>query len=114
MKALYSLGDYLQGTRPEGLDVLIVSDMFPSRTEKSADVVFAVAGLVETDGTFLNASGQIKTMSAAAKPPNALLPDWKVVCDIAKKMGASGFDFQTSDDIAREMAASKITENATQ
>ncbi|HET6459165.1 MAG TPA: sulfide/dihydroorotate dehydrogenase-like FAD/NAD-binding protein [Syntrophales bacterium] len=110
VKALYSLGDYLQGTRPEGLDVLIVSDMFPSRTEKSADVVFAVAGLVETDGTFLNASGQIKTLSAAAKAPNALQPDWKVACDIAKKMGASGFDFQTSADIASVMAASKMME----
>jgi len=112
VKALYSLGDYLQDTRPEVLDVLIVSDMFPSRTEKSADVVFAVAGLLETDGTFLNASGQIKPLSAAAMTPKALLPDWKVVCDIAKKMGASGFDFQTSDDIAREMASSKIKETA--
>ncbi|MGZ6220348.1 MAG: 2Fe-2S iron-sulfur cluster-binding protein, partial [Syntrophales bacterium] len=107
VKALYSLGDFLQDTRPKGLDVLIVSDMFPSRTEKSADVIFAVAGLVETDGTFLNASGQVKKMSAHATPPKALLPDWKVVCDIAKKMGASGFDFQTSDDIAKEMATSK-------
>jgi NAD(P)H-flavin reductase/ferredoxin len=110
VKALYSLGDYLEGTRPKELDVLIVADMFPSRTEKSADVVIAVAGLVETDGTFLNASGQIKTMSAAAAAPKGLLPDWKVVCDIAKKMGASGFDFQTSDDIAREMANLNITE----
>ena len=107
VKVLYSLGDFLQDTRPKELDVLIVSDMFPSRTEKSADVIFAVAGLVETDGTFLNASGQVKKMSAHATPPKALLPDWKVVCDIAKKMGASGFDFQTSDDIAKEMATSK-------
>jgi NAD(P)H-flavin reductase len=107
VKALYSLGDFLQDTRPKGLDVLIVSDMFPSRTEKSADVIFAVAGLVETDGTFLNASGQVKRMSAHATPPKALPPDWKVVCDIAKKMGASGFDFQTSDEIAKEMATSK-------
>jgi len=110
VKALYALGDYLQDTRPKGLDVLIVSDMFPSRTEKSADVIFAVAGLVETDGTFLNAAGQIKTMSAQAAAPKMLLPDWKVVCDIAKKMGASGFDFQTSDDIAKEMATSKVKE----
>ena len=109
-KALYSLGDYLGGTRPKGLEVLIVSDMFPSRTEKSADVVFAVAGLAETDGTFLNASGQIKALTAAATPPKALLPDWKVACDIAKKMGAGGFDFKTSEDIAREMATRKITE----
>ncbi len=107
VKALYALGDYLQSTRPKGLDVLIVSDMFPSRTEKSADVIFAVAGLVETDGTFLNASGQIKTMAAQAKAPTALLPDWKVVCDTAKKMGASGFDFQASEDIAEEMTTSK-------
>jgi NAD(P)H-flavin reductase len=111
-KALYSLGDYLGVTRPKGLEVLIVSDMFPSRTEKSADVVFAVAGLAETDGTFLNASGQIKALTAAATPPNALLPDWKVACDIAKKMGAGGFDFKTSEDIAREMATRKLTEKA--
>jgi NADH dehydrogenase/NADH:ubiquinone oxidoreductase subunit G len=110
VKALYSLGDYLGGTRPKGLEVLVVSDMFPSRTEKSADVVFAVAGLAETDGSFLNASGQTKALTAAATPPKALVPDWKVACDIARKMGAGGFDFKSSDDIAREMATRKITE----
>ena len=110
VKALYSLGDYLESARPEGLDVLIVSDMYPSRTEKAADVVFAAAGLLETSGTFLNAAGQIKSISAAVTAPNSLQPDWKIVCDIAKKMGAVGFDFQTSDDIAKEIASLNITE----
>ena len=110
VKALYSVGDYLQGTRPKHLEVLIVSDMFPSRTEKSADVVFAASGLAETDGSFLNPFGVIKSLSAAATPPSGLPPDWKITCDIAKKMGASGFDFQTSNDIAREMAARGIAE----
>ncbi|HUH64986.1 MAG TPA: sulfide/dihydroorotate dehydrogenase-like FAD/NAD-binding protein [Syntrophales bacterium] len=112
VKALYSLGDYLVDTRPKGLEVLIVSDMFPSRTEKSGDVIFASAGLVETEGTFLAASGQIKTMAAAAAPFKFFLPDWKIVCDLATKMGAAGFDFATVADIGKEMAKLKVKEKA--
>ena len=103
VKALYSIGSYLDSVALQGLDLLIVSDLFPSDTQKAADIVIASAALAETTGTFLNASGEIKSITAAATPPNSTMPDWKIACDIAKKMGVSGFDFESTAEINKEL-----------
>ncbi len=103
VKALYSTGNYLEPAVLQRLETIIVADMFPSETEKAADVVIAAAALAETDGTFLNSSGEIKTLTAAGTPPYSLFPDWKIVCDIAQKMGASSFDFESTADINEEL-----------
>jgi len=113
VKALYTLGEFLGESHLKKLKALIVSDLFPSRTEKMADVVIAAAALAEAEGTFLNADGKIKTLSAAATPPNGLLPDWKIVCDIAKKMGtSSGFSFRKASGINRELKKQGFSQEA--
>ncbi len=104
VKALYSTGNYLNEESLKSLEALVVSDMFPSKTEKRADVVIAAAALSETSGSFLNAAGEMKSLIAAATPPKGLFPDWKIACDIAKKMGISGFDFQSTAHINKEMS----------
>jgi NAD(P)H-flavin reductase/NAD-dependent dihydropyrimidine dehydrogenase PreA subunit len=103
VKALYATGDYLDPAAHKGLEALVVSDMFPSESEKAADVVIAAAALTETDGTFLNAAGQMKALAAATTPPDELLPDWKIICDIAAKMGISGFEFSSTAEINKEI-----------
>ena len=104
VRALYSTGNYLEPAVLKRLETIVVSDMFSSETEKAADVVIAAAALAETDGTFLNSSGEIKRLTAVANPPEGLFPDWKIVRDIAQKMGAPGFDFESSADINRELS----------
>jgi NAD(P)H-flavin reductase/ferredoxin len=103
VKALYTLGDFLPASALKKIKALVVTDLFPSRTEKMADVFIAAAALAETDGTFLNAAGKMKTLKAAAIPPDDLLPDWKIVCDIAKKMGATGFGFKTTSGVRKAL-----------
>ena len=103
VKGLYSIGNYSEWIKTERLETLMVVDMFPSRMEKTADVVIAAAVLAETDGTFLNAAREVKTLKAVANSPKDLFPDWKITCDIAKKMGLSGFDFKSTSDINKEL-----------
>ncbi len=110
IKALYSIGNYAEWVAIEKLETLIVSDLFPSRTEKMAEVVIAAAALTEVDGTYLNSSGEIKSLTAASIPPNGLLPDWKIACDIAKEMGIPGFEFKSTADIIKEMSKRVIDE----
>jgi NAD(P)H-flavin reductase/ferredoxin len=112
VKALYSVGHYLDTALLEGLEAIIASDMYPSQTQKAADAVFAAAALAEIDGTFLNDQGEIKSLTAAASPPSGAVPDWKIACDIAVKMGISGFDFQSSADISKEMNTLQTDEKA--
>jgi len=102
-KAVFTTGDLLDAGLLEKLDVTITADIFPSVAAESADVVFGAAVLAETDGTFLTTSGEIRALSAAAKPPDDIFPDWKIICDLARKMGSSGFDFDSTADIRKEL-----------
>jgi len=110
VKAIFTTGNYPDSTLIEELETLIIADMFPSENEKSAKVVFASAALMEVDGTFLNAKGKIESLSAAATPPKNVYPDWKIVCDIAGKMGASEFKYSSIVDIEKEINQEGIKE----
>lgn len=112
VKALYSVGNYADWIGIEKVETQIVVDIFPSRMEKSADVVIAAAVLVETDGTFLNSAGDVKTLKAVANSPKDLFPDWKIACDIAKEMGLSGFDFKSISVINKELNEKGLDERA--
>ncbi|MBC8461963.1 MAG: sulfide/dihydroorotate dehydrogenase-like FAD/NAD-binding protein [Deltaproteobacteria bacterium] len=112
VKALYSIGNYIDSGVLEALETHVVSDMFTSSTEKTADVVISAASLVETSGTFKNAAGEIKTLPAVVTPLDGLLPDWQIACDIAKKMGISGFDFRSVDEISKELSEKGIDDKA--
>ncbi len=103
IKAIFTTGDYVDTRLLEKLDVTITADILPSSVTESADVVFGASVLAETDGTFLTASGEIRAVSAAAKPPDGIPPDWKIIRDIARKMGSSGFDFDSTADIRKEL-----------
>jgi len=111
VKAIYTTGDYFDPAMVEKLEALIVADMFPTDIERAAHVVFAAAGLAETDGTFLASDG-VRSLTSTALPPMGVEPDWKIICDIAKKMGASGFDFESTAAIGRELDGKEINEKA--
>jgi NAD(P)H-flavin reductase/NAD-dependent dihydropyrimidine dehydrogenase PreA subunit len=110
VKAVYSLGPFVSPESRKGIETLVVADLFPSDTARSADVVIAASALVETEGTFLNAAGRIQTLTAASVPPAGLLPDWKILCDLAKQMGAAGFDYASVAEIQSEMEGKNLQE----
>jgi NAD(P)H-flavin reductase len=112
VKAFYSIGNHVDSDILEKLEAHVVSDMFTSDAEKTADVVIAAASLVEASGTFKNAAGEIKILTAVATPPDGLLPDWQIACDIAIKMGVSGFGFRSVDEISGELSKKGIDQKA--
>ena len=103
VKAVFTTGNFVAMEAADGLEAIIVSDILPSPLTASADVVFGAAVLAEVDGTFLASSGQVRTLAAAARPPDDLHPDWKILCDLADAMGVDGFKFALSADIREEM-----------
>lgn len=106
VKALYMTGDLADTTGLARLDALVIADMFPSPAQTGADVVIGAAGLAETEGSFLTATGQSLPFSAVAPTQPGIYPDWRIICDIAKKMGAKGFHFESIGEIGKEMARS--------
>ncbi|MBN1671798.1 MAG: sulfide/dihydroorotate dehydrogenase-like FAD/NAD-binding protein [Kiritimatiellae bacterium] len=112
VKAVYATGDYLDSSLAGTLTCAIAADMFRSPWAESADVVFAVAALGEVSGTFLAASGEKRRLSAAVPAPEPLKPDWQILCDIGRAMGAAGFDFESAEAVGRALDATPPAEQA--
>jgi formate dehydrogenase alpha subunit len=87
------------------LDFLVVQDMFLTETAQLADVVLPATSFAEKDGTFTNTERRIQRVRKAIEPIGNSKSDWWIICQIAKRMGADGFDFEhpseIMDDIAR-------------
>ena len=102
LKAAYVAGDNPARDRPDvaeklsKLDFLLVQDLFLTETARMADVVLPAASFAEVEGTFTGASG--KKLLVKGVTPSRGLPDWKIASLLAKKMGASDFEFEGPED----------------
>lgn len=85
------------------LDCFIVQDLFLTESAQKADVVLPAACWGEKDGTFLNTSRRVQRTRKASEPVGGVEPDWKVVCNIAKKMGLEGFGFHDAEQVWNEL-----------
>ncbi len=96
LKSLWIIGYDVAQTDPnlnkvhaalKNLEFLIVQDLFLSETAKMAHLVIPGASFVEKDGTFTNLERRIQRIRKAVEPPNGVLPDWQVVCEVSARMG---------------------------
>ncbi len=85
------------------LETFIVQDIFLTETAQIADLVLPAATWAEKEGTFLNTSRVVQHLAKAIEPQAGLEPDWKVICNIANKMGLEGFDFDKPIEIWEEV-----------
>ncbi|WP_311567412.1 nitrate reductase [Photobacterium arenosum] len=93
---------------------VVVSDISPEAdTAAFADVLLPAAGWGEKDGMVTNSERMISRQRAFLPPPGEAKADWWAICEVAKEMGFSGFDFATVADVYREYAAlSRINQNS--
>ena len=87
------------------LDFLVVQDIFLTETTEFAHVVLPAATFAEKDGTFTNTERRVQRIRRAIQPLGESKPDWWITCEIAKKMGAKGFDFTHPSQIMAEIAS---------
>ncbi|MBE0462001.1 MAG: formate dehydrogenase subunit alpha [Halomonadaceae bacterium] len=71
----------------ESLDFMVVQDMFLSRTAEFADVVLPACPSVEKEGTFVNTERRIQRFYQVLEPLGDSLPDWRILTDLAARMG---------------------------
>src|SRR6195952_3705360 len=72
----------------EGLDPLVVQDIFRTATADMADVVLpAAADWCEYDGTVTSSERRIQRVRKAIDPPGLARPDTHILCDLATKLG---------------------------
>jgi predicted molibdopterin-dependent oxidoreductase YjgC len=72
----------------EGLECLVVQDIFMTRTAQMADVVLpASASWCEAEGTVTNSERRVQRVRKALEPPEGARDDIEIICDIARRMG---------------------------
>jgi predicted molibdopterin-dependent oxidoreductase YjgC len=103
LKVLYMMGDAFQG-HARLAEFVISQNIYPPTEGFRADLVLPSAAFTEADGTLISGDGRIRHIKAAVPPPGEALPDWKILCLIARAMGAKGFDYTNVTDIQREMS----------
>ena len=97
LKALYCIGENPAESEAnatharhmlEGLDHLVVQDIFRTATAELADVVLpATADWCEYEGTVTNSERRVQRVRKAIEPPGLARPDTHIICGIADRMG---------------------------
>lgn len=112
LKALWIIGYDVAQTDPNlkkvhaalrQVEFLVVQDLFMTETAKFAHLVLPGASFLEKDGTFTNLERRIQRIRKAVDPPNGILPDWRVVCEVSNRMGYP-MPYQHPSEIMDEIA----------
>ena len=113
LKGLYIMGENIALSEPcvtmcqgamEELEFLVVQDLFLSETAKLAQVVLPACSFAEKDGTYTNTERRVQRVRKAIDPVGDSRPDWWIVCQIARRLGGKGFDFEHPSQIMAETA----------
>jgi len=113
VKAIYQVGENPLVSDPDSrhveegvktLDFYVVQDIFFTESAKYAHVVLPAASFAEKEGTFTNTERRVQRVRKAVKSPGEAKSDWWIICQVAKRMGAKGFDFTDESQIMEEIA----------
>ena len=98
------------------LDFLVLQEIFPTESSRYADVILPGTTFAEKEGSFTNTERRIQKVRQAIDPLPGSRPDWIILKQIAQRMLSkgspivmrtewSGWDYQTPQEIMREIAA---------
>ena len=89
----------------EKAEFIVCQDIFLSESAQLADVVLPAVSFAEKDGTFTNTERRVQRVRKAIPAIGDAKPDWWILCEIAKRMGADGFDFDNAEGIFDEITS---------
>ena len=87
------------------LEMLIVQELFMTDTAAEADVVLPAAGWGEQEGTFTSGERRVQWLRKAQEPPEGAWVDWKIMEEIAVRMGRPRelFHYENAAEIWEEI-----------
>ena len=92
---------------------VVVSDVVrDTDTTRHADVLLPAAAWGEKDGTVTNSERRISRQRPFRRPPGEAWPDWRIVAEVARRMGhGDAFAFASPAAVFRDHAALSAFEN---
>jgi formate dehydrogenase major subunit len=112
LKALWLMGEDLVQTDPntnkvmaalQKLDLLVVQELFMTKTAKIATVVLPGASFLEKSGTFTNGERRIQRVNKVVEPIEGTKADGQIVVDIMNRMGHAQPDYDP-DTVLKEIS----------
>lgn len=113
VKALYIMGENPMVSDPDlnhvkealnRLDFLVVQDIFLTETAQMAHVVLPATSFAEETGTFTSTERRVQLLEPAVDGPGQARTDWRIICDLACKMGYE-MKYDSASDIMDEIAS---------
>jgi formate dehydrogenase major subunit len=113
VKALYIMGENPLVSDPDlhhvekvlkRLEFLVVQDIFLTETAKFGHVVLPGVSFAEKDGTFTTTDRRVQRVRKAIEPLGDARQDWQIISAIARKMGGKDFQYDSPEEIFKEMA----------
>jgi predicted molibdopterin-dependent oxidoreductase YjgC len=112
LKAVYVLGENPAQSEAdsthavhllEGLEHLVVQDMFLTKTAQLADVVLpASAAWCETEGTVTNSERRVQRVRKALQAPEGARDDVEIILQLAERLGHK-WEYSCAEDIFNEL-----------
>ncbi|WP_430869638.1 molybdopterin-dependent oxidoreductase [Cupriavidus basilensis] len=109
-----SLPDADQARRALAKCALVVSSdvMLRTDTNDAAHILLPALGWGEKDGTVTSSERRISRQRAFLSAPGEARADWKILCDVATRMGFDGFGYGGPHEIFDEHARLSAYRNA--
>jgi len=112
LRAMYVMGENPMVSDPDinhvrealgRLDFLAVADIMDNETLRYAHVVLPAASFAEKEGTITSTERRVQRFRRAVEPPGEARPDWEILCELGRRMGARGFDFSSPEEVFEEI-----------
>jgi NADH dehydrogenase/NADH:ubiquinone oxidoreductase subunit G len=103
-RAVYVAGP-CPGIEASKADLVIVQASYKDESFASADIVLPEATSFEAEGTFVNIEGRIQLSAPAVAPPGEVRPGWRILSELAARLGGAGFDYRAAADVRTALAA---------
>ena len=113
LKAMYVFGEEMSlvdsnanyvGDALSKLDFFVMQEIFFSETCRFADVILPASPSLEKEGTFTSTERRIQRLYQVFEPLGESRPDWKIIQEIANRLGAD-WKYEHPSQIYEEIAA---------
>jgi NADH-quinone oxidoreductase subunit G len=107
------LEDFAQSAKAKKMldtakSVVIMSSFISDELKVMADVILPIGLSSEVAGSYTNNFAQLQNFSPAAKLPKDTKPGWRLLRVLANMLNVPGFDYDTIDELTKEVAALKV------
>ena len=88
----------------EGLEHMVVQDIFLTKTAEMADVVLpATAAWCEAEGTVTNSERRVQRVRKAINGPDGARDDTEIIIELARRLGHPAWDYPSAESIFEEL-----------